>query len=167
MGVTTSLFVCCLTCSGVAVKVYHYREARPPLRKDESDALAMAKEYFSPGLETELDRGGLCVLFGARISGGTETANLPFLSVSTHTIFRAWSPTRFTALILKIHFFCVQFVKKWPCLVKNKSSLNIGVKRIEHFLKRKKKKNGVAFVKNTSLTEFNSYIYTRWLIGPR
>ncbi len=58
MGVTTSLFVCCLTCSGVAVKVYHYREARPPLRKDESDALAMAKEYFTPGLETELENTG-------------------------------------------------------------------------------------------------------------
>jgi len=89
MGVTTSLLVCCLTCSSVAVKVQHYRSdyvtangvsdyvtangvsdyvtangvstAGEGGRVEENlpfFALAVTKEYFTPGLETELANTG-------------------------------------------------------------------------------------------------------------
>ncbi len=57
MGITTSLFVCCLTCSSVAVKIAQHRShirtnQQPPRR------LEMTKEYFTPGLEAELANTG-------------------------------------------------------------------------------------------------------------
>ena len=73
MGVTTSLFVCCLTGLSVAVKVHRYRsdcvtangvstaEGGRDARVRENlsfFALAVTKEYFSPGLETELKNTG-------------------------------------------------------------------------------------------------------------
>ena len=60
MGITTSLFVCCLTCSSAAVKIAHHRhlriirqeEPRPPRR------LEMTRHYFTSDLEKELRTTG-------------------------------------------------------------------------------------------------------------
>ena len=61
MGITTSLFVCCLTCSSVAVKIAHHRshpriiqqEEERPLRR-----LEMRRYYFTSDLEKELRTTG-------------------------------------------------------------------------------------------------------------
>ena len=61
MGLTTSLFVCCLTCSSVAVKVVQYRSHVETNRQGEKPSrrrLEMAKEYFTPDLEIELGNTG-------------------------------------------------------------------------------------------------------------
>lgn len=80
MGVTTSVLVCCLTCSSVAVKIQHYRSdcvtangvstaedgARSacvtapgvsPVGAPRS-GVALTKEFFTPGVEIELENTG-------------------------------------------------------------------------------------------------------------
>ena len=69
MGLTTSLFVCCLTCSSVAVKVFHRRSHAPlaggrfegEIPNSRSSGVgfaAVTKKYFTPELETELANTG-------------------------------------------------------------------------------------------------------------
>ena len=65
MGVTTSLFVCCLTCSSVAVKIANYRsrtatalQASGSVVNSSSPLLGWTREQFTPELETELGATG-------------------------------------------------------------------------------------------------------------
>lgn len=59
MGITTSLLVCCLTCSSVIVKVRHIRERTgSPSRILPTRRLSLATEEFTPELEDELAHTG-------------------------------------------------------------------------------------------------------------
>ena len=60
MGITTSLVVCCLTCSSVIVKVRHNRELAegPPSRIIPSRKLSLETEKFTPDLADELAQTG-------------------------------------------------------------------------------------------------------------
>jgi hypothetical protein len=74
MGLTTSLVVCCLTCSSVIVKVRHNRElAECPIWVSPPRRLSLETEEFTPDLEDELVNTGsgrtvcpiCCEAFGA------------------------------------------------------------------------------------------------------
>ncbi len=58
MGITTSLVVCCLTCSSVIVKVRHNRELAEGPRIIPSRKLSLETEKFTPDLADELAHTG-------------------------------------------------------------------------------------------------------------
>jgi hypothetical protein len=72
MGLATSVVVCCLTCSSVAVKVAHHRSSLR-IAPEGARRLAMPRTGFTPELERELEQTGsgrtvcpiCCEAFGA------------------------------------------------------------------------------------------------------